>query len=291
MRIENIWAKGYGNIQLIIDEKTALVDCAMSINEKEILDGIRSYLGSRPLDYVLLTHSHFDHVGCLSALRREYPGLEVFASEKTSKVFKSEGARSFIKKMTEDLAKVHTGEGLSAYDDSGLYVDYVVGEGDEISLGNAVLTVVESKGHTDCSISFWCREEATLFASESCGVWFGKFPINLEICKGYKDVLASIRKQRKLGVEKLYVSHSGLFTGGSPNEYFSMAEYCMIRYKDLVYTAFEEGRSDEEIWQLCKENIYDVMLENGILMDSYERWLVNTKAFVSFARKDYCMNK
>ena len=286
MNISKIYASGFGWLQLITDEKTALIDCAMSINNDEILGALNEQLGNRPLDYVLLTHSHFDHVGALSAIRKAYPEVKVIASAKTAKVFTSEGAKSFMKYMSDMIATAR-GIGESAFDPSGLYVDTVVGENDEINLSETILKVLETKGHTDCSISFWCEKERTLFASESIGVWFGKYPINLEICKGYRDVLASIKKQRALGVKNLYISHYGLFTEGSPNEYFTMAEHCMIYYKNIVYTALAEGKNDEEICAICKEKIFDVMRENGIRMDSYDRWLVNTKAFVAFARKDF----
>lgn len=285
MEIRNIKVKGYGVLQLILGEKTALIDCAMNINCDEVETGLRENLGDRKLDFVLLTHSHFDHVGTLSHIRKLYPDVKVYASEKTAKVFKSDGAKAFIKVMNESLAKVHTGKELEDYDDSGLYVDLTVRDGDEIDLGDIKLKVLETKGHTDCSISFYCEKEKTLFASESCGVWFGKFPINLELCKGADDTLASIRKQRALFAEKLYVSHSGLYDG-SPAEYLSMAEYCLIHHKNLVHGAIREGKTDEEIYALCKKEIFDVMLENGIKMDSYDRWLVNTKAFVAYAKKE-----
>lgn len=285
MEIRNIQVKGYGFLQLILDEKTALIDCAMNINCDEVEEGLKEHLGERNLDYVLLTHSHFDHVGTLSHIRKLYPKVQVFASEKTAKVFQSEGARAFIKMMNESLAKVHTGNGLENYDDSGLYVDTAVKEGDKIDLGENSLRVLETKGHTDCSISFYCEREKILFASESCGVWFGRFPINLELCKGADDTLASIRKQRALFAEKLYVSHSGLYNG-RPSEYLTMAEYCLIHHKNLVHGAIKEGKTDEEIYALCKKEIFDVMIENGVKMDSYDRWMVNTKAFVAYARKE-----
>ena len=285
MRIEKIFCTGHGWVHLIIDKKTALVDCAMSLNKDEVIPGLKALLGERKLDYVLLTHSHFDHIGCLSEIRKAYPDVKVIASAKTAKVFTSEGAKALMQHMTDIMSDAR-GLDRVILDTDGLYVDTVVGDGDEIDLGTK-FKVLETKGHTDCCISFWCEEEKTLFASESIGVWYGKYPINLEICKGYRDVLASIAKQRALGVEKLYIPHSGLFTYASPNEYFSMAEHCMIYYKDIVYTAFADGKTDEEIYLLCKRKIYDVMVENGIPMNSYDRWLVNTKAFVSFARKDY----
>ena len=87
MEIRNIQVKGYGFLQLILDEKTALIDCAMNINCEEVEEGLKEHLGKRKLDYVLLTHSHFDHVGTLSHIRKLYPEVKVFASEKTAKVF------------------------------------------------------------------------------------------------------------------------------------------------------------------------------------------------------------
>jgi flavorubredoxin len=60
---------------LIRGEKSMLVDTAAPMNQAQLLEDVQSLLGSRPLDYLFVTHAEVPHMGNAEALRATYPDL------------------------------------------------------------------------------------------------------------------------------------------------------------------------------------------------------------------------
>lgn len=75
--IVNVGADYGGKVFLIIgDKKAALIDCDMAYASKSLINNIKENLNHRQLDLVLLSHSHYDHVGGLPYLRNEFRQLK-----------------------------------------------------------------------------------------------------------------------------------------------------------------------------------------------------------------------
>ena len=61
---------GRGGEALLVmgSERTALMDCGMAFCGRRMVKNLEEKLkesGRETLDYVLLSHSHYDHMGCL----------------------------------------------------------------------------------------------------------------------------------------------------------------------------------------------------------------------------------
>lgn len=63
---------GYGGEAILITccEKTAMIDCGMAYCGEQMIENTKKYLGGRKLDYVFITHTHYDHMGALPYIRR-----------------------------------------------------------------------------------------------------------------------------------------------------------------------------------------------------------------------------
>ncbi|MDR2945329.1 MAG: MBL fold metallo-hydrolase [Candidatus Adiutrix sp.] len=59
-----------------------LVDCGVGSGGPTLAERLKSRLGSRPLDYVLLTHIHLDHAGGLGDIVRAWPGVKILTHAK-----------------------------------------------------------------------------------------------------------------------------------------------------------------------------------------------------------------
>ena len=149
--------KGYvlnSNIYLVLDEeKSVLIDCGGKAYARKILDNIKSILGKRKLDYVILTHRHYDHVGALYEINEVYR------------------PRIIVHKEDYPLVRDNTDEflGDSLYNSQLNNPNFLVLEESEkiIPLGNRhKLRIIHTPGHTSGSISCFDEKTGALFTGD-----------------------------------------------------------------------------------------------------------------------------
>lgn len=69
------------NSYLIDDDKVAVVDTVKDGYFDEFLSNIKSIIGDRKVDYVIVQHTELDHSGSLGKLLKAYPEATVIASK------------------------------------------------------------------------------------------------------------------------------------------------------------------------------------------------------------------
>lgn len=83
---EGLWPLPAGvsyNSYLIDDEKTAVIDCVGPEFFEEHLANMRSVLGNRTVDYIVINHMEPDHSGALALFRQFYPQARIVGNKKT----------------------------------------------------------------------------------------------------------------------------------------------------------------------------------------------------------------
>ena len=136
------------NSYVILDEKTAVMDTVDSRFFDEWLNNLRSELGQRPLDYLVVQHMEPDHSGSVAKLLTAYPQTTVVASAKAFAMMKQ-----FFGQEFEDRRMV-------------------VGEGSSLSLGGHTLTFVTAPMvHWPEVLVTYESSEKVLFSADA----FGKF--------------------------------------------------------------------------------------------------------------------
>ncbi|MBQ2763535.1 MAG: MBL fold metallo-hydrolase, partial [Firmicutes bacterium] len=195
---------------LIDDGKTSIMlDSGFAFTGYQVADNIKAVLGDRDLDYIFLTHSHYDHaLGSAYALQY-WPDAKVVAGEYATKIFAKPTAKAVMRDLDRKFAdKCGVGEYEDRIDD--LKVDIPAADGDLIHAGGMTFRVVNLPGHTKCSVGYYLEEEKLLISTESIGIYAGDDVIFPSYLVGYQMTLDSIEKAASLDAEQLMIPHCGL---------------------------------------------------------------------------------
>ena len=270
---------------LIDDGKTAILyDSGFAFTGYALADKIKEYLGDRKLDYIFLTHSHYDHVlGSVYALKY-WPEAKVVAGEYAVKIFAKDSAKSLMRELDRKFADYN---GVGEYEDliDNLKVDIPVCDGDEITAGDMVFTVVNLPGHTRCSVGFYLSSEKLLLSCESLGVFDGNGKVVPSFLVGYQMSIDSIRKAQTLEIENVVVPHCGYLDKVQTAFYLEEAYRSTVSTAEKIAELLKAGGTKKEALELFKEEFYhgnvkdmypvDAMeLNTGIMIGVIERELL-----------------
>ncbi len=239
-----------GDAAFLLDdgETAVLYDTGFGFTGFGVAENIKNHLKDRPLDYIFLTHSHYDHALGSAYILRYYPDAKVVAGAHTAQVFQRDGA----KRVMKDLDAKHAVTcGVTDYPFLGdeLRVDIQVQDGDIIKAGKMEFEVLWLPGHTNCSVGFYCREEQLLLSTESIGVYDGERLILPAILVGCKAALASIDRVLALPVKKLVLPHRGLLDEQHAEYFLSHCKNATLSAIDFILTRLQNGKTNEEIVQ------------------------------------------
>lgn len=186
----SVFGKLENNCYLITDTatgKSALVDCTEDGSK------MKDFIGNAQLEYILLTHGHYDHIGGVKEIK-EQTGAKVVISRDDENMLKSSKAS-----LAAFVFEKH----------NNADADIVVDDGDSITLGESVIKVITTPGHTNGSVCYSCGDKLftgdTLFFC-SCG--------RTDLPGGsYSDIVASLKKLADLeGNPTVYPGHDRFST-------------------------------------------------------------------------------
>jgi glyoxylase-like metal-dependent hydrolase (beta-lactamase superfamily II) len=231
--------------------QSALVDAGISA----LLPLFREHFGEGKLspDYLLLTHSHYDHVGGLGALRRLVPNLKVVASAAAKEVLSSPKVHKFILDMNRKEEKLY---GLDKLIGSGstvplspedLRVDLVLEDGDRLDLGGGVSAEATlTPGHTRDSVCYLVSPDQVLIGGETLGDYVSPEEIQPRFTSGYREYLDSLAKLARLRFEAVVLPHHGVRTGEDARSHLAVAVRCAEVLRQDILERIDRGLSPEQ---------------------------------------------
>ena len=274
-------------ILILGTEKTGLYDCGMACFEDKLIANIHKALDNknRTLDYIFLSHTHYDHIGALPYILKEWPDVKVCAGEKAIRVFASEGARRTMVELG-NAAKEQFDSKVEITAD-GMRVDIIMKDGDSVSLGKEKITAFVTKGHTDCSMSYLLEPQKILFASESTGVRNGTTFMYPSILKSYNDAIESAYRMKQIDVNCIIGPHYGAVTQKEMKTFFDEFISAAKAERELIFKGIEEGLSDEEILERHKKAYWSK--ERGY-NQPYPAYKLNAEITIRLTRVDFSEN-
>lgn len=143
------------NTFLLWDEQTleaAIVDCgAWNRQEEQLLEGSIKAHGLK-LKYALQTHGHFDHTFGLPFIHRTY-GLKPIFHVNEAETYRAMPA------MAAEFG-LNIGGGMPP-------IERLLNDGDELKLGESIIRLIHTPGHTPGSSSFYCPDEGLLLCGDT----------------------------------------------------------------------------------------------------------------------------
>ena len=274
-----------GDSAFLIDDGTTaiLYDSGFAFTGYRVADKIKAILGSRELNYIFLTHSHYDHALGSVYVSKYWPKAKVVAGEYASKIFAKDTAKALMRELDGKFAK-HCG--VDAYEDliDDLKVDITVSDGDVIEAGDLKFKVLNLPGHTRCSVGFYCAAHRLLLSCETIGVYDGNGGVIPSYLVGYKMTMDSIERVKQLDIRNILVPHYGLLDENETQVYLNAAEISAIETADEMVSMLKGGKCKTEIIAAFEKKFYNDYVQSIYPRDAME---LNTGITVDLLQKEF----
>ena len=159
--LERGWVSS-NNIVFLGKNDTALVDTGYGSHAEQTLALVQLALAGRPLERIVNTHTHSDHIGGNAVLQRAYPGVHTTIPL---------GETDVITRW-DDVA-LHLGPMGQACE--RFRFDATFDAGDTLTLGDLPWRVLGSPGHDMESLMLYCEAERVLISADA--LWENGFGI------------------------------------------------------------------------------------------------------------------
>lgn len=203
---------------LSIGEDGMIIEGGTGPTFQIMVDQIR-YLGihMEKIKYIVLTHTHPDHIGALPHFQYYYPHIKILTSATGAKILtKKELFRQFLL-VDLGIAQLMKAKGEieslpNPIKDYYFKIDSIVKEGDKIDLGSGIIwNIYETPGHSPCHISLFEEKEKTLIIGDATGFYVPEkdvfWPNYFESLHKYCE---SIKRLKSLPATRAALSHNGV---------------------------------------------------------------------------------
>jgi glyoxylase-like metal-dependent hydrolase (beta-lactamase superfamily II) len=276
-----------GNL-LIGEEYAALFDCGMAHCADGTIHNVKNALKGRPLDYLFITHTHYDHIGALPFFRNEWPSLRLITTQTGAAVLLKDTPRRVIRELSAAAIKEYNPKIDTAYNDDAFHVDIIVKEGDTIPLGGLSVKTLETPGHTRDSLSFLIPELELLAVSETTGFMTPDGTVYPTYLTSYNDTINSIEKCRKTPYKYLSFPHKGIAEEKETNGFFDRALEAAADCRDFILGMNEKKLDQETMFEMFLKKYGS---EKLFAYQPRNAFIVNARATIACTLREFTPNE
>lgn len=232
------------------DKKNLMLEAGINLYGSLYIESLKEILGDpQKLDYLFVTHSHYDHLGAAYYLKEKIPGLKTGGYGRINTLLNKQSVIDRMNSMSEHLRPVFKDiAGDEDYSIKPFNLDLELNEGDEIDLGGITCRVLYTPGHTRDSLSFYFPEINAVFPGECIGVPEGVDgdAIQVVFLTSFEDYIQSIKKIMDLKPDLIGMGHGFVYSGEDASEFLKQSLEASYEYKILIENYLKQAEWDIE---------------------------------------------
>jgi glyoxylase-like metal-dependent hydrolase (beta-lactamase superfamily II) len=265
-----------GAAYIVQSGKTAIIDAGTAHNVRDVQKSLNNLkIDISRIDYMIITHEHYDHGAGAAPLLEKMPNAKVFASEPTSKVLKNP-------KEIHEKTLQYYGEARALVSPYAPVKDVnIIKEHDKLELGNGViLEVVDLKGHTPGSIGLLEHKTKTLFAGDAVCVYNEQtdfyLPPSYPDLFDYQTYQRTLKKMLALDFDYLCLGHFGTLKQPKAKQVIKKASEVAEGWKEIITKTYPATKDEDKVLEALRAK-YGNAIQKAVVGQMIVGYLVSLK--------------
>jgi glyoxylase-like metal-dependent hydrolase (beta-lactamase superfamily II) len=205
--------------------------------------------------YVFLTHSHYDHLGSASYLKRHLPEFKIGGYYTIDNILKSSHAVELITSLNHDSEKM-----MNINDPDiefrPFQLDMPLTGGEHFDIGGDDLEVIYTPGHTKDSMCYYLKNRSIMFTGEAAGIRLQSGDILPEFLTSYKSYVSSLKILTQYHVDYIATGHGPVIEGEEARQYFMNSIKETQVFIERIRAYYKESGNINDVVERIKNEDY-----------------------------------
>lgn len=266
---DQVWLFGNGffNYFLVGREEAAIIECGSSAGASLFARQWEAFPDKPDVKYLIVMHSHFDHIGGIPMLKSLFPSALVVGSAATQKILSKDKAVQGAFRSDAFVTDSYLAQGLldqapAEFAVEPIQVDIVVGEGDNLQLGDSLkLHVLDAPGHSPCSIAIYLESDQVMFVSDAAGYRINGQEIAPVFFQDYNLYLNTLKRLSTFPTRCIGLAHGDLPLDQEVPAFYRQSIAATLDGFEYIRGRLAAGDDEERI----NQDVFERYFKGGML--------------------------
>ena len=226
---------------------------------------------TKKIKRIVILHSHFDHCGIVPYLKRQWPWVEITASQRAKVMLSRPNVIENIKALNQMMiAGMEDDKDPRPWivEPFQINVENVAADQAVLSCGDRSMVVSSVPGHSSCAIAVFVPEEKAMFPSDAAGIPFGEGVLTAAN-SNFDDYMKSLEKIFSFDTRIMLTEHFGARSGEDYHRFKAASLASAVDTRKLLEASFERTgdvkKSTDEITQKLMAGAPEGFLSEGVI--------------------------